>query len=127
KIVESASAKAERHANDGADHQHLEPGEDVLKLSRLAHAYVVQSRNENGRENGPDLSPGDRERMRNRDVAEKAERVERSQDAHHSNGDGRDGRGLGDYEPCPRIQEPGERAVAVAHIDVFATGLWLER
>src|SRR6185437_4395910 len=113
--------------DNGAYHQHLEPGENVLEISGLTDADVVEYRYENRGENGADFRTGDCEWMRNRNVAEKAERVECPQDAHHSNGDGRDRRGLGDYKPCPGIQEPGERAIAVAHIDVFAAGLRLER
>ena len=49
----------------------------------------------------------------------------RAEDADDAGGNGGDGGWLGDDEPGPGVEESGERAVGVAHVDVFAAGLGL--
>ncbi len=60
-------------------------------------------------------------------LIEERERGKGSQDAHESDGEGRDGRGLGDGEPRPGVEKAGQRPVGVANVDIFASGLRLHR
>ena len=58
---------------------------------------------------------------------EQVEGREEFQRARQADGDGGDGGGLGDGEPCPHVEEGGRVTVGAAQIDVLAAGVGKHR
>ena len=58
-------------------------------------------------------------------IGEKGEGGEGPENADQAGGDGGDRGRFGDQEPGPGVEEPGERTIGVAHVDVLSARLWL--
>ena len=93
-----------------------------MEVAGLFDAEVVESGHEPGDGDGEDLRP-ENGQCRATWCGEEVKRGEDAEGARESAGDGGDGGGLGDGEPCPHIEEGGRVAVGAAEIDVFAAGV----
>src|SRR5581483_1985650 len=109
--------------DDGQDDRDLQQREDELKIARLSDSDVIQSGNEDGGGDRDQGAVSDGEGGGDQGAREKRKNGEGAENAHQAGGHGRDGGGFGDDEPGPGVKKPGEGAVAVAHVNIFATGL----
>src|ERR1700761_508800 len=107
----------ETDEGDADDENDLEPGEDGLHVGGFARADDVERGDQPDGDDSGELGPVE---MREGGLRKKAERGEAAEYAHEAGGDGGDGRGFGDGDPGPRVEECGEVAVGLSDEGVLA-------